>query len=137
MEPFFAFLTERWYVVAAAVVILFLVIKLVKAVIKWVIVLVLIAGVLIYGTQYGGEIKDVGQKIVNATREEAVKALLGEAEQAKFTQHADGTFDIATPHARLTGAQNSDWLTVTVGGHSFKLKKDDVWRQFIEQARKK
>jgi hypothetical protein len=52
MDQIIGFLQERWYIVILAVIALFIVMKIIRTAIKWVIVLAVIAAILIYGFNF-------------------------------------------------------------------------------------
>lgn len=52
MDQLLLFLQERWLIVLIAIVVLFIVIRIARTVMKWFIVLAIIAAILIYGFNY-------------------------------------------------------------------------------------
>jgi hypothetical protein len=138
MDQLMPFIQDRWFVVVAAVVVLLVVIKIVKTVMKWVLVLAIVAGLLFYGANYMDQIKQVGGEILqNAKgdlRDEALKALAGE--DAAYKQNADGSFTIVKGNVQLEGKAGSNEVKITFMGQSVTLKVDDALKALIEQAKK-
>ncbi|WP_040952911.1 hypothetical protein [Gorillibacterium massiliense] len=58
MDQWTTFLQDRWYVAVIAVIVLFLIVKLVKTAVKWILVVVIAAAVLYYGYQYKDELEN-------------------------------------------------------------------------------
>lgn len=52
MEQIWTFIQANWVVVAVVLIALFLIIKIVKKVVKWVFVIVILAALFIYGSSY-------------------------------------------------------------------------------------
>lgn len=52
MEQWLGFAKEQWYVIVIAIIGLWIVFKLVKKAIKWVVIIAIIAAVLVYGFNY-------------------------------------------------------------------------------------
>lgn len=52
MDQWIAFAQEQWYVIAIAVVALFIIYKIVKKAIKWALIIAIVVAVLIYGFNY-------------------------------------------------------------------------------------
>lgn len=139
MEQFSLFLQNQWYIAVIALIVLFLVVKLVKTVVKWAVVILIIAAVFIYGNQYGGkllEIKDTfGTAVANEVKDQALKVIAGEAKEAVYKKNSDGTFTIQSKSVQLEGKPGSNDVKVTFMGQSFHLKADEVIQKFIDQAK--
>jgi hypothetical protein len=140
LDQLLAFAQDRWYLVAAAVIILLIVVRIVKTVVKWIIVLAVVAALFVYGANYKDKLQTigatVGEKVVNEVSDQAVKALKDEAKDAKYTANADGSFTITTKSAKLEGKPGSDEVRVTFMGKTFPIKADQAINAFIEQAKK-
>ncbi|MFD2613744.1 hypothetical protein [Paenibacillus gansuensis] len=137
------FLQDRWFVIVGAVIVLLIIINVVKTVLKWVLVLALVAGVYFYGADYIGNIKDIGAlknlgaEVASTLKTEALKAMAGEAADATYQSGGDGTFTITTKNLELKGQAGSDEVNVSFRGQSLgKVKIDDTVRVFIETSKK-
>lgn len=140
MEQLTVFLQDRWLVVVAAVIVLFIVIKIVKTVLKWVIVLAVIAGLIYYGSTYSDKFKDFGENVaataigaVNDLKEKAVQGLAGK--DAAYKDNGDGTYTITSGSIRLDGKTGSDKVRITIAGVSAEFSLDDTLKRAIEAAR--
>ncbi|CAG7616355.1 hypothetical protein PAESOLCIP111_01896 [Paenibacillus solanacearum] len=135
-----AFLAERWYIILGALIVLFLVIKIVKTVIKWVIVLAIVAGLFFYGASYKDQLLElgttVGAKVAAEAKTQAMNAIGQEVKEAKYSQNADGSFTIMTKSVKVEGKPGAAEVQVTFMNQTFTVKVDDMVKTFIEQAKK-
>jgi len=135
-----AFLAERWYIILGALIVLFLVIKIVKTVIKWVIVLAIVAGLFFYGASYKDQLLElgttVGAKVAAEAKTQAMNAISQEVKEAKYSQNADGSFTIMTKSVKVEGKPGAAEVQVTFMNQTFTVKVDDMVKTFIEQAKK-
>lgn len=138
MDGLIAFAQENLVLIIVAVIAVILIISLVKTVLKWVIVAVIIIGILVYGFNYDvSTLKEVGEKVLNYTKDEAVQLLIGDTELAQYEQYSDGTFSIFGKNMRLDGSNHSDELKLYIFGQTFNLKLDDKLQKFIEEVKSK
>ncbi len=133
------FLQENWLVIVVALVILFLVINFVKTVVKWALVLIIAAFIIVYS---GISLKDIGEAVttvkeqaVSISKSEALNMMKNEAKDAKLTQNADGTFTITTPNLEVTGKMGDDKAKVSFHGVSLgEWTVNDTLEAFIQEA---
>jgi hypothetical protein len=138
MEGLIAFAQDNLVLIIIAIIALLLVISLVKTVIKWVIVAVVVIGILVYGYNYDVDsLKDVGEKVLNYTKEEAIQLLLGDLQSAQYEQNQDGTFTISSKNVKLEGKIGSNDAKITVAGKSFDIKIDRAIQEYIEKVKNK
>ena len=139
MDQWSSFLSDRWYVVLIALLALFLVFKLVKTVVKWILVLIVAAAVLYYGYNYTDSLekltKTVTGTVTETVKEQAVKLMVEEGKEASYKDNGDGTFTISSKNVRVDGKVGAEEVKVTVLKQSFQLKTETV-KSFIEQASK-
>ena len=142
MDQWSSFLSDRWYIVLIALLVLILVIKMVKTVIKWVLVLLVAAAVLYLGYNYQPETFEKLTKSVTATvsetiKDQAIKLMTEEAKEASYKDNGDGSFTISTKNIRVDGKAGAKEVKVTVIKlkQSIQLKTETV-KVFIEQASK-
>jgi hypothetical protein len=117
-DAWLQFLKDHWVVVVVAILAIFVISKVVKTVLKWVLIAAILFGIVAYG---GYSIKDlgaIGTKISSEAKDQAIKAMAGEAEKAKYKDNADGTYTITTPNLELTGVPNSGKVEVKFHGVS-------------------
>ena len=135
------FLKQNWLVIIVALVILFLILNFVKTVVRWVLILVIAASVIIYS---GISLKDISEAVstvkdqaVSATQSEVLNMMKNEAEEAKLTQNPDGTFTITTPNLEVTGTANSDKVKVKFRGVSLgQWSMNTTLEAFIQEAQR-
>lgn len=135
------FLKQNWLVIVIALVVLLLVVNLVKTVVKWALVLVIAAFIVIYS---GISLKDIGDAVstvkdqaVEYSRNEVLNAMKNEAKDAKWVQNGDGTITITTPNLEVTGTLGKDKVKVAFRGVSLgEWKMNDTLEAFVQEAQK-
>lgn len=135
MDQLIAFVQDRWLLLVVAVVAIIIIIKVIKSLVKWFIILVIAAAVIVYGANYAGDIQEIGAKLAEFTKDEAVKALLGEAGDATYTAGAGGVYTVETSNFRLEGSTGSDEVKLVYMGQSITIKLDGALRSFVDDAR--
>lgn len=135
------FFRENWVVIVIALVLLFAVINVVKTVVKWAIVIIILAALFIYSgvtmDQIGNAVNKVADGTVSTLKSEAQEVMLKEAKDAKYTSGGDGTFTITTPNLEVKGAAGEDKVEVIFRGVSLgKWSITDTTKTFIDEARK-
>ncbi|RAV20319.1 hypothetical protein [Paenibacillus contaminans] len=141
MDQLTAFLQDRWLVVVIAVVVLFLIVKLVKTVIKWVLVLAILAVVIVYGATYKDKLLEVtdtiGTAVTNEIKDQALKAVTNEAKDATYKKNDDGSYTVSTKSIRIDATPGSNDAKITFMGQTFNLKIDEALQKVIDQAKQK
>ncbi|GIP49309.1 hypothetical protein D3C76_46160 [compost metagenome] len=135
------FLQENWLVIVVALVILFLVLNFVRTVVKWALVLVIAAFIIIYS---GITMKDIGDAVttvkeqaLDISKTEALNMMKNEAKEAELTQNSDGTFTITTPNLEVIGQAGSDKVKVSFRGVSLgEWSMNDTLEAFIQEAKR-
>jgi hypothetical protein len=139
MDQWSAFVQDKWLLIIVAIVVLFLVMKLVKTFVKWIIVLAVIALVLYYGSTYAGGLSGLKTTLGNAVADEAkqqiTNAIVGEGKDADYVKHADGSFTIHTKNIKLDVKSGSKEAEVTFLGQSYKVSIDKTIQKFIDEAK--
>lgn len=140
MDFIMPFLQERWYIVAIVIIVLFLVVRIVKTVVKWAIVLALLAGLWFYGASYKDKLMEMGSTVVNSAvneiKDQAVKAVANEAKEAKYTVNPDGSFAVMTKSVKVEGKPGSSEVKVTFMNQTFTMNADGAIKALIEEAKK-
>jgi hypothetical protein len=142
-EAWIQFLQDHWVMVAVAIVAIFVIMNLVKTVLKWVLVIAIIVGIVAYAGYSIDDIQALGTKVSEvsdaATKEakdQAIKAMAGEASQATYVNNADGSYSITTTNLELSGIPNSGKVTVKFRGISLGTwDMEGAVRDFVLQAR--
>lgn len=127
-----------------------IVLKVMKTMVKWAIIVVVAVGLIVYSgyslddvktlstsimTSGIEELKEIGAKVADSAKEEAINAMIGEAASATYTKEPDGTFTVKTSSITLTGKEGSEEVSISVkGAPAFTVKSSDVVKKFIEQA---
>lgn len=136
MDFLMSFLQERWFIIVGAIVVLFLVVRILKTVVKWVIVLAVLAGLFFYGASYKDQLLDIGAAVSTEAKNQAVKAFSNEMKEAQYKQNSDGTFTVTTKSLKLDGNPSSNEVKVTFMNQTFTMKMDEAVNALIEQAKK-
>lgn len=116
------FVQQNWLVIVIALILLFVVVNVLKTVIKWAIVLIIVAALCIYSgvsfDQIKSVVNDVSSSTLETVKSEAQELMLNEAKQATYVLHDDGTFTITSPNVEVTGEQGKDKVKVSLRGVS-------------------
>lgn len=140
MDQWISFAQDRWYLLVAAIIILFIVIGIVKTVIKWLVVIVVVGALIVYGASYKDKIKDIGTSVVtqvgDEVKDKAISTLTAEAKEAQFKANPDGSFIVSTKSLKVEGKAGTDEVQVTFLGKTFKMSANAAVNAFIEQAKK-
>ncbi|MCC3374667.1 hypothetical protein [Cohnella sp. REN36] len=139
-EAWKQFAIDHWVVIVIAVIALFIVLNVVKTVLKWVLVAAIVIGVFVYGGVTVNDLKEVGTQAIDkakgAIEDEAAKAMAKEAEEATYTLNDDQTFTVKTPNLELHGVPNSGEVEVKFRGASLGTwKMEGAVRKLVEAAR--
>lgn len=135
MDQLIAFAQDRWLLLIVAVIAIIIIIKVIKSLVKWFIILIIAAAVIVYGANYAGDIKEIGAKLAEYTKDEAVKALLGEGAEAVYTSGSNGAYTVETERFRLEGNSGSDEAKLVYMGQSITIKLDGALKSFVDNAR--
>jgi hypothetical protein len=135
-DAWIQFLRDHWVVVAAAIVVIFVIMRLVKTVLKWLLIAAIIVGVVAYGGYSIDDLAALGTKVESEAKDQAIKAMAGEVTKAEYKDNGDGSYTITTPNLELNGVPNSGEVTVKYRGVSLGTwKVEGAVRTLIEQAR--
>lgn len=134
------FLKQNWLVIAIALIILFIVLNVVRTVIKWALAVLIIVGLLVYSgislDKLGEVVTTVKEETVDTIKKEALNMMMKEAKEAKYTSNGDGTYSIKAPNLELKGSDGSEEVEVTFRGVSVgKWDINDTIQSFIDDAK--
>jgi hypothetical protein len=136
MDVWIQFLKDHWVVVAIAIVAIFVVMRLMKTVLKWVLVAAIIIGIVTYGGYSIDDLSAMGTKVTEEAKDQAIKTMAGEASDAKYVNNADGSYSITTKNLELNGVPNSGEVTVKLKGIPLGTwKMEGAVRDFVVKAR--
>ncbi|WP_322906784.1 ATPase [Paenibacillus campi] len=135
------FFRQNWLIILVALIILFLVINLVKTVIRWLIVIVIVIAVCVYSgvsfNQIQQTVTNVTDQTVGALRDQALNVMKDEAKDARFVQNADGTYTIKSDNIELKGKPGGDKVSVTFRGVPLgEWDINDTIQSVITQAKR-
>jgi hypothetical protein len=138
MEQWIAFARDNWPVIVIAVVVAIVLIRIVKSVLKWLLVLVIAAAVLIYGFNYAPEeLMQAGSMLrdaVESTKEKAIGAVLGETGEARYEKTEDG-FLVEGERFTLKGKDGETGLILEYFGQQFVVEMNEQLRAFLEKVK--
>lgn len=134
------FLKQNWLVIVIALIVLFIVVNLVKTVIKWALVVLIVVGLLIYSgislEQIGEVVTTVKNEAVDTVKSEAMNIMMKEAKEAKYTSNGDGTYTVKSPNLELKGKAGSTEVEVNFKGVPVgKWDVNETIKEFIGQAK--
>jgi len=149
-ETWLTFIQERWYVLVIGLIIVLIVVNVVKTVAKWGLIVLVVLGLIMYSgyslddvKQIGTELvtsgieelKEIGSKVADNVKQDALDAMAEEAKSAAYTMEEDGSFKVTTPSLVVTGKPGSDEVSISVkGAPAFKVKSSEAIAEFIAQA---
>ncbi|MWV44595.1 hypothetical protein GRF59_13250 [Paenibacillus sp. HJL G12] len=134
------FLQQNWLVIVIALIVLFVVLNLVKTMVKWALVIIIVVAVLVYSGVSLEKIKDVANDVTTETvdklKSEATNIMMKEAKEAKYTSDAVGNFSITTPNLEMKGQKGKDKVEVSLRGVALgQWKISDTVESFIAEAK--
>jgi hypothetical protein len=110
-------------------------------VIKWGLILAVIAALLWYGSNYKGKLTDAGRnagtKVMTEAKDHAMHALENEVDDAHWEGNADGSFTVRTQSLEIRGKSGAKKVRVTFRGQSFEMDFEGAVQRLVEQAKKK
>lgn len=139
IEVWKEFISQNWLVIVIGLILLFVVLNVVRTVLKWAIVIVIVAALIIYSGVSFEQIKtvvsDVSASTMDTLKAEAAELMQKEAEKAEYVVNEDGTFTITSPNVEVSGKQGEDKVKVSVRGVSLgEWSVNDTVKLFMETA---
>lgn len=136
LDTWMTFIKENWIVLVIALIVLFIIIRIVKTVVKWAIVAAIVIGLVIYSGYTMDDVKELGSKVVDNMKQEAVNAMVSGTKDAQYTVNEDGTYTVKTSIIELTGEPGANEVAVSLRGTKLgTLEIDSVIKTFIDQAK--
>lgn len=134
------FLKQNWLVIVIALVVLFIVVNLVKTVVKWLLVVLIVGALLVYSgislEKIGEVVTTVKNETVDTVKDEVMNQMVKEAKEAKYTSNGDGTFTVKAPNLELKGKNGSKEVEITYRGMPLgKWDINDTIQKYIGQAK--
>lgn len=139
-EVWIEFLKQNWLIIVIALIVLFVVLNVVRTMVKWALVVLIIGGLLIYSGISLDQIKDVVSTVTDETidtvKTEALNMMMKEAKEATYVSNGDGSYSITAPNLQLKGDTGSHEVEVTFRGVPVgKWEINDTIRSYIDSAR--
>ncbi|RKP56128.1 hypothetical protein D7Z26_05620 [Cohnella endophytica] len=143
-DAWIQFAKDHWVTVAIAIVAIIVIVKVVKTVLKWVLVVAILIGIVVYGgysvddiqKKVTDELGIIGEKVSSEVKDQAIKAMAGEASEATYVDNADGSYSIKSTNLELTGIPNSGEVNVKFHNASLgKWKMEGAVRDYVVKAR--
>lgn len=135
-EALTQYFQENWFIIVAAIVIIIIVIKVVKTVLKWLLIAVVAIGLIVYSGYNIDDLTKVTNQAAAIAKDEVIKVMAGEAEQAEYIDNADGSYTVKTPSLELSGFPNSGEVKVKLGSVPMGTwKLEGEVREFVVKAR--
>jgi hypothetical protein len=136
LDTWTTFFKEHWLVLVIALIVLFIIVRIVKTVLKWAIVAAIVLGLVIYSGYSMDDLKEIGTKVTNTVKQEAINAMVGEAKDASFVANGDGTFTVKTKNVELSGEPGTNEVAISFRGASLgKWEIDSTIQTFIDKAK--
>jgi len=149
-DMWITYLQNNWYIIAIALIVILLIIKVVKTVLKWLLIVLIVLGLVFYSgytlddiKQFGStvvtdgvsEIKEIGSKVSDAVKQQALDSMIQEGQSATYKANGDGTYTVTTESITITGTVGAEEVQVSVkGAPAFKVQINETIEQFIKQS---
>ncbi|MFD0590714.1 hypothetical protein ACFQZE_22245 [Paenibacillus sp. GCM10027627] len=135
-ETWSTFFQDNWIVLVIAAVVLFLIVRIVKTVVKWAIVAAVVLGLVLYSGYSLDDMKEISTQVMADVKDKALNLMVGDAKEAKYTVGKDGTYTVKTDAIELKGKAGANEVQVSVHGSPFvTFEVDGVIKTFIDQAK--
>ncbi|MEK3882887.1 hypothetical protein [Paenibacillus sp. PL2-23] len=134
-ETWTTFLKENWLILVIALAALWLIVRIVKTVVKWAIVAAVVIGLILYSGYTLDDVKEIGAKVMDGAKQEAIQ-LLANSKDAEYKMNDDGTYTVKSESVELKGQAGASEVQVSLYGAPYiTLELDGVIQAFIEQAK--
>lgn len=131
---------HNWLYILIGLVVLFVLLNVVKTLVKWLIIVVIVVALLIYSgislDQVRNTVTHVKDGAVGTLKNEALDMMVKEAKDAQYTSNIDGTFSVTSSNLEVTGRSDSDTVKVSFRGIPLgEWDMSDKVKQFIQSAK--
>ncbi|OAZ46698.1 hypothetical protein [Paenibacillus polymyxa] len=131
---------DNWLYIVIGLVLLLVILKIVRTLVKWLIVIVVIAGLLVYSgisfEQVGKVVTQAKDDAINKVQSEALNMMVKEGQNAKYTSNGDGTFTVTSSNLEVKGPFEGDKVKVWFQGMSLgEWSMSDTVKKYIESAK--
>ncbi|MEJ3719400.1 hypothetical protein WGM54_15430 [Paenibacillus polymyxa] len=131
---------DNWLYIVIGLVLLLVILKIVRTLVKWLIVIVVIAGLLVYSgisfEQVGKVVTQAKDDAINKVQSEALNMMIKEGQNAKYTSNGADTFTVTSPNLEVKGPFEGDKVKVWFQGMSLgEWSMSDTVKKYIESAK--
>ena len=131
---------DNWLYILIGLVLLLVILKVVRTLVKWLIVIVVIAGLLVYSgisfEQVGKVVTQAKDDAINKVQSEALNMMIKEGQNAKYTSNGDGTFTVTSSNLEVQGPFEGDKVKVWFQGMPLgEWSMSDTVKKYIEGAK--
>ncbi|MGR6763623.1 MULTISPECIES: hypothetical protein [Paenibacillus] len=131
---------DNWLYIVIGLVLLLVILKIVRTLVKWLIVIVVIAGLLVYSgisfEQVGKVVTQAKDDAINKVQSEALNMMIKEGQNAKYTSNGDGTFTVTSSNLEVKGPFEGEKVKVWFQGMSLgEWSMSDTVKKYIESAK--
>lgn len=131
---------DNWLYILIGLVLLLVILKVVRTLVKWLIVIVVITGLLIYSgisfEQVGKVVTQAKDDAISKVQSEALNMMIKEGQDAKYTSNADGTFSVTSSNLEVKGPFDGDKVKVWFQGMPLgEWSIGDTVKKYIESAK--
>jgi hypothetical protein len=110
-------------------------ISLVKTILKWVIILVILIGALVYGLNYAPTpIKELGQQVIDSSKSEALATFMSNTSGAVYSQTGN-KYIITIKGTTLSGTIGQNTAKLKVLGKEFDIEVNSIVNDFIKRVK--
>lgn len=136
MEQAIVFVKENFLLLLVVLVALVLIVSLIKSFLRWLLVLVVIAGVFIYGHQYiPDSAKALAHQAVSGGSEQALAKFMTLSTVTYQKGKHDGDYVLTGGDMTLSGNVGNKHATLKVKGVSLDVPVDEVLYRFIQRVK--
>lgn len=136
MDAWLLFVKENFWGLLIVAIALVILLSIVKTMVKWVILLLVVVGIYLYGANFVANIQDIGNQAVQFTKEQAIRLIIEEAKKADYALHEDGTYTITSEKMKLTGKVGANEATLEIYGQKIPIQVDQTLKAVIDQLSK-
>ncbi|MDP1511594.1 hypothetical protein L8C07_18230 [Paenibacillus sp. CMAA1739] len=131
---------DNWLYILIGLVLLLVILKIVRTLVKWLIIIVVIAGLLVYSgisfEQVGKVVTQAKDDAINKVQSEALNMMIKEGQNAKYTSNGDGTFTVSSSNLEVKGPFEGDKVKVWYQGMSLgEWSMSDTVKKYIDSAK--
>jgi GTP:adenosylcobinamide-phosphate guanylyltransferase len=125
-------LQEQWVLGVVALVIIFIVMRIVKTFVKWILMIAILLGLILYVYPDSEIAKETRATIV----EPGIKLLESKTGKFEYEKKADGTFVVVKNGVQIQGKPGDEEVKLTYLGQTISIPFDQTLKMVLEAAEK-